>query len=334
MVRGGCKATITSNYTQTRLTPSNPTMPAQPMSDATANFNPYMGEIDALAMAQDGRVFYAGRAVCFQGQQQFTQWTHPHDRPRLRPDPRVRSARRRHARPEPGPDHEGRRLHGARRQGRRRGDRPHGQDRARHPRHRARPAVRRPGATATSSTSPTTRTTAARWAGSRRPRRSARASSAPTTWASVASRASPTTRRTKTLERRAGHPPLHDAGLQLLPPRRLDGLRLGGNLYCASGDNTGNAPNSNNGGYTNATRSTRPVPGRHRLPTYEGTGCGVDTSDPDGDGPVRRARRARDTDTPPRARSLAACGYIAYRDARQTSGNTNACEGKLLRITP
>ena len=77
MVRGGCKATITSNYTQTRLTPSNPTMPAQPMSDSTANFNPYMGEIDALAMAQDGRVFYAGRAVCFQGQQQFTQWTHP-----------------------------------------------------------------------------------------------------------------------------------------------------------------------------------------------------------------------------------------------------------------
>ena len=44
---------------------------------ATANFNPYMGEIDALAMADDGRVFYAGRAVCFQGQQQFTQWTHP-----------------------------------------------------------------------------------------------------------------------------------------------------------------------------------------------------------------------------------------------------------------
>ena len=31
MVRGGCKATINSNYTQTRLTPSNPTIPAQPV---------------------------------------------------------------------------------------------------------------------------------------------------------------------------------------------------------------------------------------------------------------------------------------------------------------
>ena len=94
MVRGGCKATITSNYTQTRLTPSNPTKPNQPVPTATANCNPYMGEIDALAMAEDGRVFYAGRAVCFQGQQQFTQWTHPTDRPRLRPDPRLGSARR------------------------------------------------------------------------------------------------------------------------------------------------------------------------------------------------------------------------------------------------
>ena len=32
--------------------------------------------------------------------------------------------------------------------------------------------------------------------------------------------------------------------------------------------------------------------------------------------------------------SLAACGYISYGDARQTSGNTNAFEGKLLRIRP
>ena len=30
MVRGDCKATINSNYAQTRLTPSNPTIPAQP----------------------------------------------------------------------------------------------------------------------------------------------------------------------------------------------------------------------------------------------------------------------------------------------------------------
>ena len=95
MVRGGCKATITSNYTHTRLTPSNPTIPAQPVSETTVNFNPYMGEIDALAMAEDGRVFYAGRAVCFQGQQQFTQLDASDHRPRLRPDPRLRPARRR-----------------------------------------------------------------------------------------------------------------------------------------------------------------------------------------------------------------------------------------------
>ena len=102
MVRGGCKATINSNYTQTRLTPSNPTQPAQPVSDSTANFNPYMGEIDALAMAQDGRVFYAGRAVCFAGPAAVHAVDASHDRPRLRSDPRVRSARRRHARSEPG----------------------------------------------------------------------------------------------------------------------------------------------------------------------------------------------------------------------------------------
>ena len=59
------------------VTPEVFTYPNQPMDSATANFNPFMGEIDALAMAEDGRIFYAGRAVCFAGQQQFTQWTHP-----------------------------------------------------------------------------------------------------------------------------------------------------------------------------------------------------------------------------------------------------------------
>jgi glucose/arabinose dehydrogenase len=104
-----------------------------------------------------------------------------------------------------------------------------------------------------------------------------------------------------------------------------------GNLYFATGDNTGNAPNSNNGGYTNShPQYTLPCPGDTDLSTYEGTGCGIDTSDPDGDGPL-----------PPRTPcvasgvgSLAACGYISYSDARQTSGNTNAWEGKLHRIRP
>ena len=83
--------------------------------------------------------------------------------------------------------------------------------------------------------------------------------------------------------------------------------------------------------------------------TYEGTGCGVDTSDPDDqtstggtNGPLpprepcAAARAITDTDPNTNAGtgSLAACGYIAYGDARQTSGNTNAWEGKLHRITP
>ncbi len=64
LVRGNCKATITSSYAPVRVTPQNPA--------GTIN---YVGEIDALAMADDGRVFYAGRAVCFQGQTQNTNWT-------------------------------------------------------------------------------------------------------------------------------------------------------------------------------------------------------------------------------------------------------------------
>ena len=116
-----------------------------------------------------------------------------------------------------------------------------------------------------------------------------------------------------------------------------------GNLYLATGDNTGNAPNSNNGGYTNGhPQYTLPCPGDTDFNTYEGTGCGVDTSDPDGAGPLpprqpcAAAHSNSDTDPTTNAPtgSLAACGYIAYSDARQTSGNTNAWEGKLHRITP
>ena len=110
-----------------------------------------------------------------------------------------------------------------------------------------------------------------------------------------------------------------------------------GNLYFATGDNTGNTPNSTNGGYTNASPThTIPCPGDPDVLTYEGTGCGVDTSDPDGAGPLPARTPCAATQTTPRPTigSLAACGYISYADARQTSGNTNAWEGKLLRIKP
>ena len=43
MVRGGCKATINSNYTQTRLTPSNPTITAQPTSETHGQREPVHG---------------------------------------------------------------------------------------------------------------------------------------------------------------------------------------------------------------------------------------------------------------------------------------------------
>ena len=110
-----------------------------------------------------------------------------------------------------------------------------------------------------------------------------------------------------------------------------------GNLYFATGDNTGNAPNSTNGGYTNAPPEVHaPVPGRHRPEHLRGHRL--------------RRRHVRSGRGPARCRhatpcaatqrhhghvgSLAACGYISYGDARQTSGNTNAFEGKLLRIRP
>jgi len=74
-----------------------------------------------------------------------------------------------------------------------------------------------------------------------------------------------------------------------------------GNLYFASGDNTGNTPNSTNGGYTNSHPNyTVPV-----------------------DGVVRANHN-----------TTSGGGTISFADARQTSGNTNAFEGKLLRIKP
>ena len=64
MVRGNCKATITSNYTATRLTPANPT--------TTSNI--YTGEMTKSALADDGRVFYGGRAICYQSYVQINNW--------------------------------------------------------------------------------------------------------------------------------------------------------------------------------------------------------------------------------------------------------------------
>ena len=64
MVRGNCKATITSNYTATRITPVNP----------STTSNDYYGEMTKSALADDGRIFYGGRAICYQSYVQITNW--------------------------------------------------------------------------------------------------------------------------------------------------------------------------------------------------------------------------------------------------------------------
>ena len=64
MVRGNCKATINSNYTATRITPPNP----------STTSNAYNGELTNSAIADDGRVFYTGRAICFQNYTQIRDW--------------------------------------------------------------------------------------------------------------------------------------------------------------------------------------------------------------------------------------------------------------------
>ena len=66
MVRGGCKATINSNYTSTRITPQQ-----------AAGQNNYFGEMTKGTFADDGRIFYGGRAICYSGYAQAGNWDAP-----------------------------------------------------------------------------------------------------------------------------------------------------------------------------------------------------------------------------------------------------------------
>ncbi len=332
MVRGGCKATINSNYTQTRLTPSNPTVTAQPKSETTVNYNPFMGEIDALAIANDGRVFYAGRAVCFQGQQQFTSWNHPQTGLGCGPihvfDPRG----------EGSLDQNPNRITkvadfdvlGAKGGGGETGETAkteHGilgiaLD----------PQFGVPGANRNFiyvAYHPYWGGTMGRNTGTSMGPGFVRADY-------MSERRLSRFTYNETTKTLSDERIVHRFMTQVYSCCHLGGsmdFDSQGNLYMATGDNTGNAPNNTNGGYTNShPQFTIPCPGGDPSvyrPTV-GSGCGVDTSDPDGDGPL-----------PPRTPcvasgtgSLAACGYISYGDARQTSGNTNAYEGKLLRLRP
>ena len=329
MVRGGCKATISSNYTMTRLTPSNPTVTAQPRSETTANYNPFMGEIDALAMANDGRVFYAGRAVCFQGQQQFTQWTHPQTGLGCGPihvfDPRGEGSNDQNpARITKIADFD---VLGAKGGGAETGTTAKTE-------HGILGIALDPQFT---SGRPFIYVSYHPYYGGEQGKNTGPSMGPGFVRADYMSerRLSRFTynEQTKTLTP-GSERIIHRFMTQVFSCCHLGGsmdFDSQGNLYVATGDNTGNSPNSNNGGYTNAhPQFTIPCPGGNPA-VYSQTGCGTDTSDPDGpEGPL-----------PPREPcvasgigSLAACGYISYSDARQTSGNTNALEGKLLRLRP
>ena len=317
-------------------------MPAQPMSDSTANFNPYMGEIDALAMAQDGRVFYAGRAVCFAGQQQFTQWTHPTTGLGCGPihvfDPRGEGTFDQNAsRITKVADFS---VLGAKGGGAETGNTAkteHGilgiaLD----------PQFGVPGANRNFiyvSYHPYYSGSMGKNTGTSFGPGFVRADY-------MAERRLSRFTYNETTKTLSDERIIHRYMTQVFSCCHLGGsmdFDGAGNLYWATGDNTGNAPNSNNGGYTNShPQYTLPCPGDTDFNTYEGTGCGVDTSDPDGDGPLPPrqpcAAALLNSDSDPNTNapigSLAACGYIAYSDARQTSGNTNAWEGKLHRIRP
>ena len=247
---------------------------AQPsrLGDTHGNFNPYMGEIDALAMAEDGRVFYAGRAVCFQGQPQFTNWDAAERRPRLRHDPRVGSERR------PGSIDQNPAkvtkvadctVFGAKGGGIETGAT--SKDRAGHPRHRPRPGLhhrppvhlrpvppvlRRRAGQATRATDQAARP-------GLRPRR-------------LHGRAPPVAlhlrRATKTLVP-GSEKVIHHWMTQVFSCCHLGGsmdFDSKGNLYFATGDNTGNAPNSQQRRlHQRAPEVHDPVPDVDG--TYEGT---------------------------------------------------------------
>ena len=140
-----CAATARRRSTPTtrptRLTPQNPAVPNPAPPGDTPDLNPFTGEIDGLAMAKDGRVFYAGRAVCFQDSRRSPTGTcRTSARAAARSTcgiPNVAGSRR----PEPGQGRQGRRHDGLRRQGRRLRVRPDLQGRAGHPRHHPRPGL-------------------------------------------------------------------------------------------------------------------------------------------------------------------------------------------------
>jgi glucose/arabinose dehydrogenase len=329
LVRANCKATINSNYVATRLTPPNP-----------AGTSDYVGEIDGLAMAKSsGLVFYAGRAVCFAGQTQITAWDaanvglgcgtihvwDPHaggnsedqDPGKITKVADLQVFGAKGGGSETGrtsKDEQG--LLGIALDPQFDNGRPYIYVQY-HPYFSGEMGY--PVGTTNqwvkgNQTSYGPGFVRTDYRGERRVSRFTY------------------DKATKTIVPGSEKVILHWM-TQVFSCCHLGGsmdFDSKGNLYLASGDNTGNTPNGTMSGYTNSDpRYTIPCPGSAPN-VYVSTGCGVDTTDPDGDGPL--PARAPCAASGPG--SLHECGYTSYADARQTSGNTNVYEGKLLRIHP
>src|SRR3954447_23118001 len=303
MVRGNCKATITSNYQTTRITPPNP---------AGANNN-FTGELTNSVIADDGRVFYTGRAVCYAGQTQFTNWNQPtvalgcgtiHVY-----DPNVA-----------GTDNQNPakitkvgelQVFGAKGGG--------GETGATSKVEQGLLAINldpkftkgRPyiyvqyfpyyGGEQGYNTTPKLGTGFVR-SSFMAERRTSRFTYDPATKSLV-----PGSEKVLISWMTQVYSCCHVGSSMAWDSA--------GNLYITNGDNTGNSPNGpTNGGYTNAALDyTIPCDGG-----AVGTACGLADTACTGTGRGQQA----------------ACGHISFADARQTSGNTNNYEGKMIRIHP
>ncbi|MDA0161185.1 ThuA domain-containing protein [Solirubrobacter ginsenosidimutans] len=313
MTRGNCKATITSNYRTTRLTPPNP----------TTTSNAYVGEIDGMSIAKDGRVFYAGRAVCSQGQSQINNWATTNVALGCGTlhvwDPSTPGAGTENQDPAKVTKIGELQVFGAKGGG------------------------QETGATSKTEQGILGISLDPDFTNGRpyiyiqyHPYFGGEQGYPVGSMQGGAKSFGPGFVRPDYMgERRLSRFTYDNATKSLVPGSEkvilhwmtqvFSCCHLGGsmdfdskgNLYFATGDNTGNTPNATNGGYQNSDPTfTVPCPG---TPTnvYTATGCGI--TQPCADKTVGGEAR---------------CGHISYGDARQTSGNTNAYEGKLLRIHP
>ncbi len=303
MVRGNCKATITSNYQTTRITPPNPNNTS----------NAFTGELTNSAITDDGRIFYTGRAVCTAGMTQFTNWNQPTVALGCGTihvwDPNVAGT------DNQNPDKVAKvgelQVFGA-----------------------------KGGGAETGATSKVEQGLLAIGVDPKftKGRPYLYIQYFPYYGGEQGYNTTPKlgngfVRSSFMSERRTSRFTYDPATKSIVPGSEkviiswmtqvYSCCHVGssmawdsqGNLYISNGDNTGNSPNGpNNGGYTNAALDyTIPCDGG-----AVGTACGLTDTACTGTG----------------VGSQALCGHISFADARQSSGNTNNFEGKLIRIHP